>query len=100
MPVLQLSSGEDDSNKNNNDDDTDPADTDSTDVSTELAPTQVTSTPYQAATTNVHPYLSAMVNYTCPMKFQVGQGGDDRVLVCDHKNMGGHECHMTYPFIV
>jgi len=27
-------------------------------------------TPYQGSTTNIHPYLSAMVNYTCPMKFQ------------------------------
>jgi len=27
-------------------------------------------TPYQGSTLNIHPYLSAMVNYTCPMKFQ------------------------------
>lgn len=25
---------------------------------------------YQSATTNIHPYLSAMVNYTQPVKFQ------------------------------
>ena len=25
----------------------------------------------QGSTLNIHPYLSAMVNYTCPMKFQV-----------------------------
>ena len=27
----------------------------------------------QGSTLNIHPYLSAMVNYTCPMKFQVNQ---------------------------
>jgi len=36
----------------------------------EIQPTAVTSTPYQGSTLNIHPYLSAMVNYTCPMKFQ------------------------------
>ena len=28
------------------------------------------STPYQSSTLNVHPFLSSMVNYTTPMKFQ------------------------------
>ena len=31
---------------------------------------QVTSTPYQGSTLNVHPFLSSMVNYTTPQKFQ------------------------------
>ena len=31
---------------------------------------QVTSTPYQGSTLNVHPLLSSMVNYTTPQKFQ------------------------------
>jgi len=26
--------------------------------------------PYPGATTNIHPYLSAMVNYLLPVKFQ------------------------------
>ena len=30
----------------------------------------VTSTIYQGSTLNVHPYLSSMVNYTTPQKFQ------------------------------
>ena len=29
-----------------------------------------TSTPYQGSTLNVHPFLSSMVNYTTPQKFQ------------------------------
>ena len=33
-------------------------------------PTTVTATQYQGSTLNVHPYLSSMVNYTTPMKFQ------------------------------
>ena len=31
---------------------------------------EVVATPYQGSTTNIHPYLSSLVNYTCPMKFQ------------------------------
>ena len=31
---------------------------------------EVSATPYQGSTTNIHPYLSSLVNYTCPMKFQ------------------------------
>ena len=30
---------------------------------------EVVATPYQGSTTNIHPYLSSLVNYTCPMKF-------------------------------
>ena len=35
-----------------------------------VVPTEVVATPYQGSTTNIHPYLSSLVNYTCPMKFQ------------------------------
>ena len=35
-----------------------------------IVPTEVAATPYQGSTTNIHPYLSSLVNYTCPMKFQ------------------------------
>ena len=31
---------------------------------------EVVATVYQGSTTNIHPYLSSLVNYTCPMKFQ------------------------------
>ena len=35
-----------------------------------IVATEVVATSYQGSTTNIHPYLSAFVNYTCPMKFQ------------------------------
>ncbi len=35
-----------------------------------VVPTNVTHTTYQGSTLNVHPYLSSMVVYTQPMKFQ------------------------------
>jgi len=31
---------------------------------------EVITYPYPGATTNIHPYLSAMVNYLLPVKFQ------------------------------
>lgn len=40
--------------------------------------------PYPGATTNIHPYLSAMVNYLLPVKFQgfdVSAGQSDTDLV-------------------
>ena len=45
-----------------------------------IVPTEVAATPYQGSTTNIHPYLSSLVNYTCPMKFQGFDFADDQNL--------------------
>ena len=50
--------------------------------SNNLASVPITSTPYQGSTLNVHPYLSSMVVYTQPMKFQGFDVAEEENLSC------------------